>query len=74
MNTREAIIGDIIGVWDGTHLAHIKVGKINRATFDGTEEPRSHIPKRRWRVNKKAPFAFIGQYPNGTMKVEWQNI
>lgn len=54
---REVVVGDRIGVWDGTHQASARVVKINRKTIIAIEEPKSHAPGRRWRIDKTYPFS-----------------
>lgn len=57
-------IGDIVGVWDGTHLAHIKVTKLNRRTFIGVEQEKSHIPGRNWQINYDYEFTVLEKVKN----------
>lgn len=64
----EVEVGSFVGVWDGTHLARMKVTKVNRKTFDAVEEPKSHRPGRLWRIHKTHPYVFYG--PNGAT---WRN-
>lgn len=49
-------VGDIVRVWDGTHLTSMKVVKLNGKTFIAVEEAKSHIPGRKWRVYYTHPY------------------
>jgi hypothetical protein len=66
-------VGMLVGVWDGTHLARVVIDKLNRKTFSGHEDERSHTPGRRWCVSYDAPYALFETLLDGRIVTKWQN-
>lgn len=48
----------------GHYNVTVIVTKINRATFNGTEAPRSYGAGSRWRIHRNTPlYVFVPQQP-----------